>query len=107
MSSQEAPQRNVWLRSKGCWAGRAAGRLCLQCGAQLGSLPAPCLREVSVVLKIEQGWRETLAAHSPGLELAARGCRKGQTGTSNTHLLQCFHSVLQVFHFFLHFTGGI
>ena len=22
-------------------------------------------------------------------------------------LLQCFHSVLQVFHFFLHFTGGI
>jgi len=63
-----------------------------------------------VVLKIEQGWRETLAVHSLGLEPAARGHgqgRKGQRGTQNTHLLQCFHSVLQVFHFFLHFTGGI
>lgn len=44
MSSQEEPQRSIWLCSKGCWAGRAAVRLCLQCGAQLGSLPAPCLR---------------------------------------------------------------
>lgn len=53
-----------------------------QCGAQLGSLPDPCLREAGVALKIEQGWRESLAAHSPGLEPAVhgRGPRLGREG---------------------------
>lgn len=51
-----------------------------QRGAQLGSLPDPCLCEAGVALKIEQGWRESLAAHSPGLEPAVHGRGPWQGG---------------------------
>lgn len=74
---QERCWRGVWLCSKGH---RAAGATARLCKAQLGSLPDPCLCEAGVALKIEQGWRESLAAHSPGLEPAVHGRGPWQGG---------------------------
>lgn len=85
----------------GCSAHQGGLKGC-GCVQRAGKAAAGTAGIAAGMLKIEPGRRETLAANSPGRELAEQSRAEG---CAATHLLQRFHSAPQLLHFFLHFTG--
>lgn len=87
-------------------------------GAQLEFIPAgtslqPLLEEGDLLTQGVDSVQllEGVGQSADGVCADVLWCRWHEVVEGSQHqlefLLQCFHSVLQVFHFFLHFTGGI